>query len=157
LFELVSHGKIQWEATFDALSDGIFIFDQNGILKRINQAAAAYEGSNIRDLIGRKCCTLLQGVEGATCRVAQVIESCRPATFDLVPGRLSRPVLVTISPLSSASRNEAGEIDPSTSNRNERPRGAVCIVRDLSELRAAEAVAREQRSFLVKLIEHAND
>ncbi|HEX8184093.1 MAG TPA: ATP-binding protein, partial [Blastocatellia bacterium] len=35
--------------------------------------------------------------------------------------------------------------------------GAVCIVRDLSELRAAEAAAREQRSFLVKLIEHAND
>src|SRR5262249_4896586 len=50
LFELVSQGKIQWEATFDALSDGIFIFDQNGILKRVNQAAAAFEGSNIRDL-----------------------------------------------------------------------------------------------------------
>ena len=157
LFELVSHGKIQWEATFDALSDGIFIFDQNGILRRINQAAAAFEGSNIRDLIGRKCCTLLQGVEGETCRVAQVIESGRPATFELVPGRLSRPVLVTISPLSSGSRTESGDIDPLINDSDERPRGAVCIVRDLSELRAAEAVAREQRSFLVKLIEHAND
>jgi PAS domain S-box-containing protein len=30
-------------------------------------------------------------------------------------------------------------------------------VRDLSELRAVEAVAREQRGFLIKLIEHAND
>jgi len=157
LFELVSHGKIQWEATFDALSDGIFIFDQDGILRRINQAAAAFEGSNIRDLIGRKCCTLLQGVEGETCRVAQVIESGRPATFELVPGRLSRSVLVTISPLSSGSRTESGDIDPLMSNTDEHPRGAVCIVRDLSELRAAEAVAREQRSFLVKLIEHAND
>lgn len=158
LFELVSHGKVQWEATFDALSDGIFIFDQNGVLKRINEAAAAFEGSNIRELIGRQCCTLLQGVEGETCRVAQVIESGRPATFELVPGRLSRPVLVTISPLANGSRSHPGSHD-STGNKggNEAPRGAVCIVRDLSELRAAEAAAREQRSFLVKLIEHAND
>jgi len=156
LFELVSHGKLQWEATFDALSDGIFIFDQNGVLRRINAAAAAFEGSNVRDLIGRRCCTLLQGVEGETCRVAQVIASGRPATFELVPGRLSRSVLVTISPLAngSVSRSEGGD---GALDNGDAPRGAVCIVRDLSELRAAEAAAREQRSFLVKLIEHAND
>jgi PAS domain S-box-containing protein len=155
LFELVSHGKVQWEATFDALSDGIFIFDKNGVLRRINEAAAAFEGSNIRDLIGRQCCTLLQGIEGETCRVAQVIESGRPATFELVPGRLSRPVLVTISPLTNSSRES--EDRDYAGDDDQTPRGAVCIVRDLSELRAAEAAAREQRSFLVKLIEHAND
>ena len=158
LFELVSHGKFQWEATFDALSDGIFIFDQKGVLKRINEAAAAFEGAEIRELIGRKCCTLLQGVEGETCRVAQVIESGRPATFELVPGRLSRPVLVTISPLANGSLSRIRSRDADDNNgHHPSPRGAVCIVRDLSELRAAEAVAREQRSFLVKLIEHAND
>jgi len=158
LFELVSHGKFQWEATFDALSDGIFIFDQKGVLRRINEAAAAFEGAEIRDLIGRQCCTLLQGVEGETCRVAQVIKSGRPATFELVPGRLSRPVLVTISPLANGSSSRGtGRENGDYNIVNEQPRGAVCIVRDLSELRAAEAVAREQRSFLVKLIEHAND
>jgi PAS domain S-box-containing protein len=157
LFELVSHGKVQWEATFDALSDGIFIFDKYGVLRRINEAAAAFEGASIRDLIGRQCCTLLQGVEGETCRVAQVIESGRPATFELVPGRLSRPVLVTISPLTNGSRDAEDHEPPRDSNLDDAPRGAVCIVRDLSELRAAEAAAREQRSFLVKLIEHAND
>jgi PAS domain S-box-containing protein len=158
LFELVSQGKVQWEATFDALSDGIFIFDQKGVLGRINEAAAAFEGSSIRELIGRQCCTLLQGIEGETCRVAQVMESGRPATFELVPGRLSRPVLVTISPLTNSSRSLSGGLASATNNGDqEATLGAVCIVRDLSELRAAEAVAREQRSFLVKLIEHAND
>ncbi|MEK6406268.1 MAG: GAF domain-containing protein [Acidobacteriota bacterium] len=158
LFELVSHGKVQWEATFDALSDGIFIFDQNGVLRRINAAAAAFEGADVRELIGRRCCTLLQGVEGETCRVAQVMKTGRPATFELVPERLSRPVLVTISPVTNGSRNHFGLGDRSSDNGDHAgPRGAVCIVRDLSELRAAEAVAREQRSFLVKLIEHAND
>ena len=158
LFDMVSHGKFQWEATFDALSDGIFIFDQKGVLKRINEAAAAFEGADMRELIGRRCCTLLQGVEGETCRVAQVIESGRPATFELVPGRLSRPVLVTISPLTSGSTSRNGGRENAGNNgHHNAPRGAVCIVRDLSELRAAEAIAREQRSFLVRLIEHAND
>ncbi|MFY9571748.1 MAG: GAF domain-containing protein [Blastocatellia bacterium] len=156
LFELVSHGKIEWEATFDALNDGIFIFDQDGVLRRVNEAAAAFAGSNVRDLIGRRCCTLLQSVEGETCRVAQVIDSGRPATFELVPERLERPVLVTISPLPNDSSDHAQGQNGASGNENH-VAGAVCIVRDLSELRAAEAVAREQRSFLVKLIEHAND
>ncbi|HET9533465.1 MAG TPA: ATP-binding protein, partial [Blastocatellia bacterium] len=118
------------------------------------------EGAEIRDLIGRKCCTLLQGIEGDQCRVAQVIKTGRPVTFELVPQRLSRPVLVTISPLKDwqwASFADGASATPQIEPNDSGAIGAVCIVRDLSELRAAEAVAREQRSFLVKLIEHAND
>jgi PAS domain S-box-containing protein len=161
LFEQVSRGKYEWEATFDALNDGIIIFDHRGLLRRINQAGAAFEGAEIRDLIGRKCCTLLQGIEGDQCRVAQVMKTGRPVTFELVPQRLSRPVLVTISPLSDWQKDgfcEAGSDAPAGQDfPDSGVIGAVCIVRDLSELRAAEAVAREQRGFLVKLIEHAND
>ncbi|HJQ69878.1 MAG TPA: GAF domain-containing protein [Blastocatellia bacterium] len=145
LFEQVSRGKYEWEATFDALTDGILIFDQHGRLRRVNEAGAAFEMAEVRDLIGRRCCTLLEGIEAESCRVAEVIRTGRPVTFELVPERLKRPVLVTMSPL----LGEQGE--------REGAAGAVCIVRDLSELRAAEAVAREQRGFLVKLIEHAND
>ncbi len=143
LFDQISRGKREWEATFDALRDGIFIFDRQGVLRRVNEAASALEGAEVNDLIGRKCCTLLQGIEGDGCHVLPVIESGRPVTFELVPERLSRSLLVTISPL----ERESGEA----------ALGAVCIVRDLSELRAAEAAAREQRNFLIKLIEHAND
>ncbi|HSB12207.1 MAG TPA: GAF domain-containing protein [Blastocatellia bacterium] len=158
LFELVSRGKVEWEATFDALNDGIFIFDSEGILRRVNEAAAAFEGTGVRELIGRRCCTLLQGIEGETCKVAQVMKSGRPATFELLPERLSRPVLVTIAPLANGSGSHSLGHQAARRNDNpEAPRGAVCIVRDLSEIRAAEAVAREQRSYLVKLIEHAND
>src|SRR5262249_53217526 len=149
LFGQISHAKSEWEATFDALSDGILIFDQDGVLRRINQAGAAYEGSEVKDLIGRRCCSLMQTVDVSSCRVSQVMNTGRPVTFEIVPERLSRPVLITISPLNNAYGNQPGSEAPR--------RGAVCIVRDLSELRAAEAIAREQRSFLVKLIEHAND
>jgi PAS domain S-box-containing protein len=159
LFEQVSRGKYEWESTFDALTDGIFIFDQHGLLRRANEAGAAFEGAHVRDMIGRRCCTLLQGIESDGCRVAQVVRSGRPVTFELVPERLSRPVLVTIAPLADG----AGGRGEDEYGAGEAPHphagaaGAVCIVRDLSELRAAEAAAREQRSFLIKLIEHAND
>jgi PAS domain S-box-containing protein len=169
LFEQVSRGKFEWEATFDALTDGVFIFDQHGLLRRVNEAAAAFEGVPVREMIGRRCCTLLQGIEGDGCRVAQVVKSGRPVTFELVPERLSRPVLVTIAPLADgygAHESSAGEDSSGEDSSGEDAHlhtgarcagGAVCIVRDLSELRAAEAAAREQRSFLIKLIEHAND
>ena len=43
LFEMVARGKTEWETTFDAMSDGIFIFDRAGELKRVNRAGAAME------------------------------------------------------------------------------------------------------------------
>lgn len=160
LFHQVSIGKSEWESTFDALTDGIFIFDRHGMLRRVNQAGASFEVAHARDLIGRRCCTLLQGIESESCRVAEVISSGKPVTFELVPERLSRPVLVTMAPLidhqSEPVINDNAS-DNGHDNSGSQALGAVCIVRDLSELRAAEAVAREQRSFLVKLIEHASD
>src|SRR5262249_54340153 len=128
-----------------------FIFDDGGTLRRVNQTAAALENASVHELIGRKCCALMQGVEGEVCRVSQVLQTNRPHTFELIPERLKRPVLITIAPLGSGFQ---GQFDGTSEAP---PRGAVCIVRELSELRAAEAVAREQRNFLVKLIEHAND
>ncbi|HEU4389595.1 MAG TPA: GAF domain-containing protein [Blastocatellia bacterium] len=141
LFEEVSRAKHEWEATFESLTDGVFIFDARGELRRVNQAGAAIADAKAHELIGRRCCSLLHEFEGASCHVAPVIDAGRPITFELVPERLARSLLVTISPLANGGH----------------ARGAVCIVRDLSELRAAEAAAREQRTFLIKLLEHAND
>src|SRR6185312_12451420 len=38
LFEMVARAKKEWESTFDAMSDGIFIFDKDGQLVRVNRA-----------------------------------------------------------------------------------------------------------------------
>jgi PAS domain S-box-containing protein len=43
LFEMVARAKKEWESTFDAMSDGIFIFDQAGKLVRVNRAGAAMD------------------------------------------------------------------------------------------------------------------
>ena len=55
LFETVARGKREWEQTFDAISDGIFISNSDYLLIRANKAFARTFGKHPRDVIGKKC------------------------------------------------------------------------------------------------------
>ena len=52
LFEMVARAKKEWESTFDAMSDGIFIFDKAGKLVRVNRAGAAMDKAPSRIAAG---------------------------------------------------------------------------------------------------------
>ncbi len=100
LFEMVAKAKSEWETTFDAMSDGIFIFDRAGRFKRVNRAGAAMEESHPRNLLGRRCCDILRTTsEDSTCVVEQAIEEGRSVTIEVTPDRLNRPILVSIEPV----------------------------------------------------------
>ena len=143
LFEMVAKGKTEWETTFDAMSDGIFIFDRAGLLKRVNRAGAAMEASHPRELLGRRCCDVLRASsEGSTCVVERAIEEGRSVTIEVTPDRLKRPILVSIEPVV----DKDGTVTT-----------AVCTARDLSELRKVEAVAREHQSLLNNILESARE
>jgi PAS domain S-box-containing protein len=143
LFEMVAKGKSEWETTFDAMSDGIFIFDRSGLLKRVNRAGAAMEASTPRNLLGRKCCDILcTSSEASTCVVEHAIEEGRSVTIEITPDRLNRPILVSIEPVI----DKVGAVT-----------AAVCTARDLSELRKVEAVAREHQSLLTNILESARE
>jgi PAS domain S-box-containing protein len=143
LFEMVAKGKSEWETTFDAMSDGIFIFDRGGLLKRVNRAGAAMEASNPRALLGSRCCDILRATsENSDCAVEKAIEDGRSVTIEVTPDRLDRPILVSIEPVV----DKAGAVT-----------GAVCTARDLSELRKVQAVAREHQSLLTNILESARE
>lgn len=143
LFEMVAKGKSEWETTFDAMSDGIFIFDRGGRLKRVNRAGAAMEESHPRGLLGTRCCDILRTTsENSACVVEQAIEEGRSVTIEVTPDRLNRPILVSIEPVVD---KEGGVT------------AAVCTARDLSELRKVEAVAREHQSLLTNILESARE
>ena len=143
LFEMVAKGKSEWETTFDSMSDGIFIFDRAGHLKRVNTAGAAMEASNPRALVGRKCCdVLLTTSQTSTCVVEKAIEEGRSVTIEVTPDRLNRPILVSIEPVLDKGGNVTA---------------AVCTARDLSELRNVQAVAREHQSLLTNILESARE
>src|SRR6185503_15146192 len=131
LFEMVARGKTEWEATFDAMSDGIFIFDRAGELKRVNRAGAAMEALHPRLLLGRQCCAILRtSEEDQACVVENALETCRSVTIEITPTRLKRPLLVSVEPVLDENNNAVG---------------VVCTARDLSDLRKVQAVAREHQ------------
>ncbi len=143
LFEMVARGKNEWETTFDAMSDGVFIFDRAGDLKRVNRAGAAMEAVHPRDLLGRHCCEILRSSEDDdACIVEKAIETRQSFTIEITPSRLNRPLLVSVEPVL---------------NENGLPEAAVCTARDLSELRKVQAVAREHQSLLTNILESARE
>jgi PAS domain S-box-containing protein len=143
LFEMVAKAKSEWETTFDSMSDGIFIFDRAGLLRRVNIAGAAMEASRPRELLGRKCCDILRtSSDNTTCVVESAIEEGRSVTIEITPDRLHRPILVSIEPV----MDKSGAVT-----------AAVCTARDLSELRKVQAVAREHQSLLTNILESARE
>ncbi len=143
LFEMVARGKQEWEATFDAMSDGIFIFDKAGRLMRVNRAGAAMESAHPRSMLGRKCCDILRtGSEGDGCVVEKAIASSQSVTIEITPTVLERPLLVSVEPVADKS-NETMAV--------------VCTARDLSELRKVQAVAREHQALLTNILESARE
>ncbi len=143
LFEMVARGKQTWEATFDAMSDGVFIFDNDRRLMRVNRAGAAMESASPRALLGRRCCDILSAGTAAPgpCVIERVISAGRGVTLEYKPARLGRPVLVSAEQVRVGERNV----------------GTVCTVRDLSELRHVEALARERQSLLENVLESARE
>lgn len=143
LFEMVARAKKEWESTFDAMSDGIFIFDPAGRLIRVNRAGAAMDNSEPEAILGRQCCDILKAsASDAACIVEQAFRHSRSINVEIIPVELKRPVLVTVEPVC----NERGQTI-----------AAVCTARDLSELRKVEAVARERQSLLQNILESARE
>jgi len=144
LFEMVARGKQEWETTFDAMSDGIFIFDRAGVLKRVNHAGAAMEHVHPRVLLGRKCCDVLRTSTAAAegCVVERAIATSQSITIEITPTELKRPLLVSIEPIVDEQKKTIG---------------VVCTARDLSELRTVQAVAREHQTLLTNILESARE
>src|SRR5258706_7018736 len=58
-----------WEATVDALTDAVYIFDRDKRLKKINHAGELLERANRSFLVGRRCCDMLWRFDGGTSMV----------------------------------------------------------------------------------------
>src|SRR6185503_4022434 len=100
LFQIVARAKNEWETTFDAMSDGVFIFDPNGLLIRVNTAGASMDNAAPQALLGRKCCEILRAdTDELECVVERSLREAEPVNLEIVPHKLKRPVLVTVEPV----------------------------------------------------------
>jgi PAS domain-containing protein len=65
LYERVHRAKIEWERTFDAISDPIAVFDAHGRTMRVNAALATLRAWKITETQGRTCAEV--GLCGGGC------------------------------------------------------------------------------------------
>jgi len=76
VYDQVALAKAEWDSTFDAMSDPVFLFDNKGRLSRINKAGLVLaNGPSIEDLLQRTCCDLGITCDSKICRVKQVVET----------------------------------------------------------------------------------
>lgn len=133
------------DAAFDALPDGLYLFDSEHRLSRINPAGAKLESSEAKELTGRRCCEMFWRVSDATeCVVDRAIRDGEAVEVELMAGAQGdRPTLVIVIPLKDTKQSLAGS--------------AAVIARDVSALRNAEAEVLEHKSMMASLVDLAPD
>jgi PAS domain S-box-containing protein len=113
----------QWRQTFDAMSDSVALFDEDGRVLRCNAATTTLTGRSFDDIVGRRCFEIFHGTTAfhPLCPRQRALDSGQTETSILEQeGRWLR---VTFRPLT----DEGGRVS-----------GGVHVVTDVSELKHAE-------------------
>lgn len=72
----------QWMAIFDAITDYIFVLDEDKKFVRVNHAFATALGMHPRELIGRKCSELLWDEAPDSCAMEKIRQDSLPYTYE---------------------------------------------------------------------------
>jgi PAS domain S-box-containing protein len=138
--------KRDWEQTFDAVSDIIFILDRNHHLVRANRALVKSLNQPFQELIGRHCYELIHGSEGPPpfCPQDRLIETAKGRTVEVYEPRLGGHFIFSISPLFSEDGDFMGTVHVAH-NINERKDVENTLNRAKEE---AEAGNRAKSEFL---------
>jgi two-component system NtrC family sensor kinase len=98
LYERVHRAKLEWERTFDAISDPIAVFDAQRRTMRVNTAMAALRGWAINATQGRSCEDVGLCGGGDACMVSRALTGALPETAEVVSGE-DRVFTVTAVPV----------------------------------------------------------
>ncbi len=62
LFDLLENAKREWETTFDGMTDGVYIYDERGVILRANLSVQNLLGLPLRQIVGRKRREVMQSL-----------------------------------------------------------------------------------------------
>jgi len=132
----------QWQATFDAMSDGICLMDLNCRILGCNQAMATLVGQPIDEILGCRCYEVVHGT-------SQPIPECPLATMcqtrqreEVVLPHEERCFKVTVDPI----LDDAGTL-----------LGAVHRTADITRLKKSEEALRESEAHFRQLFDSVAD
>lgn len=134
----ILHAKLEWEQTFDAVPDMIFITDTNYNIVRANRAMAERCGVTPAELVGRKCFEIMHGTRSAPvdCPHAGLLESGETQTSEFTVYKLHDTIQESISPIMDA---------------NGRIKASVHVARDVTEKRHREKLLAAQQKQLEEI------
>lgn len=124
----------QWQTIFDAISDGIFLVDNEGRVLQCNQVFARILKKPVSDIIGRTCCELVHGTMNLIkgCPFVRMKETGSCETLELQAA--DRWFQLTVDPV----LNDTGSII-----------GAVHSMTDITERRKLENQLRHAQKMEV--------
>jgi len=136
--EHILRAKQEWEQTFDAASDLIFITDADHTIVRVNRTMAARCGLTPMELVGQKCFDVMHDMNSVpdNCLHAGVLKCGKPQTAEFNVERLHGTFEVTMSPLFDSK----GQII-----------AGVHIARDVTEKRRHEELLAAQQKQLEEI------
>ena len=128
----------EWQTTFDATNDAIWILDRNHRVLRTNKIAERYFKRPSDEMVGKCCHEIVHGSMGPIpeCPMTRARRSLRRETTDMQIGANWFEIIV--DPILDSAGQHAG---------------AVHIVSDITERKQAEERIREQAA----LLDAAND
>jgi len=85
LVEIISRGKYQWEATFDAITAPVQIITKDYRIERANTSLALFGGKNITEVVGNHCYEIFAGRKKICdgCPLKQTLEEDIPHSQEL--------------------------------------------------------------------------
>jgi len=138
--EEVARTAREWQTTFDATSDAIWVLDRDQRVLRSNSAAERIFGRPMEAFIGKHCWEIVHGTNQPIpeCPILRMKHSLRRETMDLQVG--DAWFEVAVDPILSAD----GQYN-----------GAVHIVSDVTERKLAEEAARKSEEKYRNLFDKA--
>ena len=130
----------QWQATFDAVPDAIWLLDEQQRVVRANRAAAKMFHCPLEEMIGAHCYPIVHGTTAPIpdCPFCRMRETRARESLEMQSGE--RWFLVTVDPI----LDEEGHLT-----------GAVHIATDITERKRAEEKIRESEETYRNLFQNA--
>ena len=132
------HAKQEWEQTFDAVTDLVFIVDNDLNFIRVNRSMAQHCGLTPVEMVGLKCYDLVHGSRSAPvdCLHARILETREPQTAEFEVEKLNGIYEVTMSPMFDHEGNIAA---------------TVHVARNITEKKHTEELLKAQQKQLEEI------
>ncbi|MCK4785264.1 MAG: PAS domain S-box protein, partial [Desulfobacteraceae bacterium] len=101
LMRSIQEAKEEWEATFDAIEDAIFLVDETLTVQRANKGLAKLLGKDMTDIIGQRCYKLLHGMDHMPkfCIRPLVVKTCSSHSVEIWEPHLNRRLRIYYYPI----------------------------------------------------------